>query len=110
MSWDASLDCATCNHASGEWGYTYNTTPMTVHAAEAAGVVWHGFQRTLDGMNALDGAQLLAAICDEMVLNAARYEAMNPENGWGNRAGIVEVMRQMIDAGVASPQSTWRVT
>ncbi len=111
VSWDASLQCPHCNQARGDWNYTYNTTPMTVAAAEAVNVEWDGFQRTLDGMSAVDGANLLSVICDELVRNSAKYEAMNPENGWGNRIGIVRVMREMIDAGLAaSGDSFWRVT
>ena len=111
MSWDATLVTACCGASRGDWGYTYNTTAMTIAAADAIGVEWSGFQRTLDGMNAADAASLLAAIRDEMVRNPARYEAMNPENGWGNRCGIVGVMREMIDASLAAPDgSVWRVT
>jgi hypothetical protein len=111
MSWDASLRCPHCQHENGDWSYTYNTTPMTIAAASAAGVEWEGFQRTLDGMTAHEGAVRLAAICDELTLNPATYEAMNPSNGWGDRTGIVRVMREMIDAGsTAGPDSVWRVS
>lgn len=111
MSWDATLHCPHCDHDSGEWSYTYNTTAMTVAAARAIGVEWEGFQTTLNGMGAHDGAQLLETIRHELVRNAARYEDMNPENGWGNRSGIVRVMAEMIDAGlIAARDSVWRVT
>ena len=110
MSWDADLVNECCGSVRGSWGYTYNTTPMTVAAAEAVGVEWGGF-RTLDGVDATDGATLLAAICDELVRNSAKYEDMNPENGWGDRMGIVKVMREMIDAGLgADDRAVWRVT
>lgn len=111
MSWDAEIVNACCGSVQGEWGYTYNTTPMTIAAADAVEVAWDGFQRTLDGMNALEGACLLAVICDELVRHPAKYEAMNPKNGWGDRAGIVKVMREMIDAGFAARlDAVWRVT
>ena len=111
MSWDATLVTACCGTNRGDWNYTYNTTPMTVAAAATVGVEWGGFQHTLDGMEALEAASVLAAICDEMVRNSSRYEDMNPENGWGDRVGIVKVMREMVDASLAAPEgSVWRVS
>jgi len=111
MSWDATLICSHGYQADKDWNYTYNTTFMTIEAAKNIGIEWNGFQDTLNGMSALDGAELLAKICDELVRNSVKYDPMNPPNGWGDREGIVRVMRDMIDAGLSVVEDVyWRIT
>lgn len=110
MSWDASLVCDACRHAIGEWNYTYNTTPMVSAAAEAAGIEdGFGFQHDLNGMNGADGQRTLRLIIREMEDHPATYRAMNPENGWGDYAGILGVLREMADATPEAP-TTWSVS
>lgn len=111
MSWDADLITACCGTSLNcEFSYTYNTTPMVCAAAEAIGVEFDGFQRTLDGMDGHAGRDLLRQLADELQDHASKYEAMNPENGWGNRTGIIAQMRRMADAVPETPQTVWEVT
>ena len=111
MSWDAELTTKCCGiQYGGDFGYTYNTTSMVAFAAETIGEEFDGFQRTLDGMDGSEGRKLLRRLSDELHDNAAKYDEMNPENGWGSREGIVAEMRRMADAVPGSPETVWRVT
>jgi hypothetical protein len=47
---------------------------------------------------------LIAAIEDDPV----KYDAMNPPNGWGDRIGLVAVMKEAAEVLEATP-STWRL-
>jgi hypothetical protein len=108
MSWDAEL-VDDRGHIEGEWNYTYNTTPMVCAAAASAGVPFDGFQHSLHGMTGPEGGAVLTAVIREMTANPARYEAMNPENGWGSYDGILRVMRSMVSAIPEWP-TEWKVT
>lgn len=107
MSWDAYL-IDDRGHTEGVWNYTYNTTPMVRAAAAAAGIDFDGFQHSLHGMTGSEGGVVLTALIREMEANPARYEAMNPPNGWGSYEGILETMRSMV-AAIPEWPTKWKV-
>lgn len=108
MSWDAELFTID-GEELGWWNYTYNTTPMVAAAAEAAGISFEGFQRTLNGMDGIAGALMLRRIASELD-HIDIYDAMNPPNGWGSREGIARTMRDMADAVPVETPTKWNVT
>jgi len=85
MSYDVYLVCPTCgNEVTESWNYTFNISPMLYH--ENVGIKikeWHDrLARSIvpeleKGINAL-------------MENPERYEAMNPENGWGSYRGLLD--------------------
>ena len=110
MSWDARLTTKCCGVTyGGEFGYTYNTTALVCAAAEAVGVEFDGFQSTLDGMDGHAGRDLLRRIAHEIHDHPSKYDAMNPENGWGSREGVVAEMLAMAAAVPETPPTIWRV-
>lgn len=46
----------------------------------------------------------------DMEANPARYEAMNPPNGWGNYEGALDYLRSLRDACAEHPKATIRIS
>lgn len=117
MSWRARLVCDACIHpcqGGGEWSYTGNVGPMICEAlgvADAQDALpastgsWHA---RLDGLRGDRGADLLNRILRRLEANPARFEAMNPPNGWGTYDGLLKVLSDMRDA-VGEYPSHWEV-
>jgi hypothetical protein len=62
-------------------GITYNLSPMF---KEASGHVF----RDLEGMTGADAFRILRAALIRLVHEPAKFEAMNPPNGWGDYDGL----------------------
>jgi hypothetical protein len=120
MSWDATL-VDDRGHTEVDVNYTHNTNGMIAEALRTAGrgetpmcdgplgqAIGPAWWRTLDGMTGLDGRDFLAAIVAELEREPAKYEAMNPENGWGSYETLLPVLRKMRDA-VPDWPTTWKV-
>ncbi|MET9081410.1 hypothetical protein ABZX77_05815 [Streptomyces sp. NPDC004237] len=54
-------------------------------------------------------AALQRAVAD-MEANRARYEAMNPPNGWGDYQGALGYLRRLRDACAEHPKATIRIS
>lgn len=119
MGWDATLRDDR-GHVEGDWGYTHNVNRMIAAALEAAGhgpteqcdgplgpIIGPAWFARLDGMDGPDGARFLKVIADELDTNPAVYDEMNPANGWGDRAMLVLLLREMVKALPEWP-CTWR--
>ena len=107
MSWDADFN--------GQWwNYTHNTNRMLAAAYEsvtgeqtedcdhpllgpAIGPTWY---KRLDGMTAAESIAYLGQIIEGLRRDPDRYREMNPENGWGDYAGILRVLEAMRHAAV----------
>lgn len=94
MSWSLHL-----GDESPVDGHTYNLSAMW----RLSGVV-EGSTRDLDG---LTGAQI-AARCKPAVARAIEYpeafRALDPENGWGDYDGFVEVLVRLWRCAAAHPR------
>ena len=84
MSWDNSIiraACPTCGRGDAqdadEINLTFNLSKM-LHAAGFIG--W----RVLDGLPANAAGVHIIAVLDAMAMNATRWRALNPVNGWGD--------------------------
>lgn len=120
MSWDATLSYG---RLSRDWNYTHNTNPMIEKALGSridgttrplwtqvssgskmgSGSWWE----LLNGSSGVEGAVLLADILYEFDEHPDEYRTLNPQNGWGDFAGLRQQLREMRDASKDSPQATW---
>lgn len=127
MSWDAHMytecDGKEVRVGSYDWNYTHNTNGMISQAIESLGLgqpptwwlneirkekgdYWCGI---LNGMTGENGAKFLSAIITELEDNRAKYEPMNPSNGWGSRERVLTVLRDMRDAGKDWPSAKYYI-
>ena len=138
MSWDADLVAVCgCGHPHcgidgaliGQWNYTHNTGTMIADALDRAGIErvplpgsrWDqrridrqptgpvSWWKVLDSRTGLDGARILHAAILELQADPARYQAMNPDNGWGSYETLLPLLREMRDASGEQP-SVWKVS
>ena len=130
MSWDVDLIDAAGNSV-GSWNYTHNVNPMIRFALNNCERWWlvtpdppapwwrwllvePGLNGTrtlsLDGCPGPVGAQFLHEVASELDgPRASVYEDMNPPNGWGSRASLVEVLREMVRSVPEWP-TTWHAS
>lgn len=124
MSWDAHL-IDDRGHEEGWWNYTHNTSsmiyavledagielapdtrPCWAHPLTAEGKLTHypngkgtiAWWEHLNGLDGPEGAEFIGSILKGLRADPARFEAMNPPNGWGTYDGIVKVLTEMHDA------------
>ncbi len=93
MSWDVSIEgpencnctCCRVRRAETNCNYTYNVSPMFKEAGLSI--------RELDGMLGADALPKVTAAISAMLADRAKYEPLNPPNGWGNYEGAIEFLR-----------------
>ena len=86
MSWGIDLE-TTDGWVDIVDGHTYNLTPMW----RLAGVI-EVSSRELDGLRAGVLADRAARGLLRAVTKPAEFKALNPENGWGDFDGFVEIL------------------
>lgn len=108
MSWDfwieADLGAGPVNLDILDANYTYNVSGML---KEALGTE-HGI-RDLDGVECSVAAPILRRGIDAMVADPARFEAMDPPNGWGSHHGALELLIKIAEACARAPRATLRI-
>jgi hypothetical protein len=83
-----------------EWAnYTHNVTPMW----SAAGCYEALYKSA--GKPAGEILPALNAAVDDMAANPAKYEALNPKNGWGEYRSALAFLRQFRDACAEHPKA-----
>ena len=109
MSWDLYLDGDCVGN------YTHNTNPM-IRAASlpneepitqpsiaaevlfrdkgTRGLCWGDF----DGSTGREVAEFARAVRNELEARPEKYEAMNPDNGWGSRSTLLDFIGRVIAA------------
>lgn len=90
--------------------YTYNCSGMLV---EATKVGWppEGLSlNDLHGWEAYDVAHVLHHALEVMQSDRSKYEAMNPENGWGDLEGWMKFLRTIIEACEKVPEAKFSVS
>lgn len=121
MSWDAYLRTPDGETTDASWNYTHNTNRMLAAALEAVNgtpprqdasafdrIVRSSWMDALDGATFADGQKLLRSLVAELVTHPDRYEAMNPDNGWGSRASVAQVLLDMAEHQPDEPADTLR--
>lgn len=83
------------------WNYTSNCSPMW-HAAGIDLAECHG--RDAGGC-----AEGLGAALVQLKADPARFQAMDPPNGWGSYATLVPALEQLLRLFESAPRATVRV-
>ncbi|MEU9208502.1 hypothetical protein AB0D27_11245 [Streptomyces sp. NPDC048415] len=83
--------------------YTSNVAPMW---ADALGCSLSDLKEKSASAALGDLRRAVAA----MEADRARYEAMNPPNGWGNYEGALDYLRRLRDACVSHPKATIHIS
>lgn len=109
MSWDfwMSIDAGGTEPAvvRDDINYTYNVSPMYLDAID--------HDDGIGGLNGMTGEQCIPILRDaikRMEDDPAKYQAMNPENGWGDYRGALEVLRDLLSWCIDVPKATMRIT
>jgi hypothetical protein len=85
--------------------YTYNVSPMFYDALPFEDGI-----RSIAGMTGRDALPGLREGLAAMQDHPAKYQAMNPENGWGDYGGAVEILKTLIEWAVAHPNAVFAVS
>lgn len=109
MSYDFHMEIDTGGHEPTELpnldeNYTYNVSPMFREAFGGDGI------NQLDSTTGAECAELLRHAILKMSSDRARYEAMNPPNGWGNYEGALDLLVRLLRWCVKHPKATMRIT
>jgi hypothetical protein len=79
--------------------YTYNVSPMFYDALGEGGL------NGLHGMDAGEAAKKVQIAIALMTRDQAKYEAMNPSNGWGDYHGALRFLRAIGTACTENPKA-----
>lgn len=104
MSWDAFAFVMVDGHEVDlpvEFNYTHNTNRMIREAG------WPEFWPE-GPIPAAEVEARLATVIDTMSGQRRRFEAMNPENGWGSYETLLPLLENMRSAAAEYPSATWR--
>lgn len=105
MSYDIWLEIDTGGPepaaVGGQWNYTSNCGPMW-RAAGADLAEFHG-------KTAGDCLLALTAGITELRAHPAKYEAMNPPNGWGSYDSLIPALEELAGTFRSHPKATVKV-
>ncbi len=87
-----------------EANYTYNVSEMFYDAFGGDGI------RGLNGLLGHECQPLLDAAIAKMQAEPEKYRAMNPDNGWGNYEGALELLLTLRSWCVNSPMAEMYIT
>lgn len=98
---DVIRKCEECGHCDVLWesNYTWNVGPML----HDVGLHLNDLPRPYE---AGEFVKLLADGIAKLESDPAKYEAMNPENGWGSYSTMLKWLRGMLHACVTHPDAT----
>ena len=72
--------------------YTFNVSPMFRLALGKSGI------KQLNDLNREECIELLQGGIKDMEENPETYKKLNPENGWGNYEGALDVLVKILEA------------
>lgn len=127
MSWDADLNVTVDGNVVriGEWNHTHNCNQMANIVMregwyKLASVleekhwlianVGTSWWKVLDGLDGQKSAELLDLVIVGLEKEPERFQAMNPENGWGSYDTLLEVLREMREQSQKFPSGQWSVS
>jgi len=110
MSWDFHMEMDLGGESPSSIGqydanYTYNVSPMFYEAFDLDDGI-----RELDGMIGSKAEPIIQAAIVKMTKDPDTFEAMNPDNGWGNYEGALELLRTLRIWCREAPKATMRVS
>jgi len=100
MSWDAELLDEATGETIYETNYTHNTNRM-LHVAYGG-----DFFAALHGAPASKAAQVL----DLTLRRLPEGTEPDPENGWGSRGQLTEILEEMLRVSLRGQPAHWRVS
>ncbi len=104
MSWDIGIELNGVKFDNANWNYTHNCNDMM----REAGYDWIYH---LDGKRVADTLPKFQAMLDELKAHPEKYQAMNPENGWGNYDCLCDLWRKILPRAQEIvekvPNATW---
>jgi len=108
MSWDlmpfVHVDGHRINLRPHAWNYTHNTNQMI---RKAGFTEW---PYDVDGMDGITFTKKLGDAITSLNDDPDKFTAMNPENGWGDYVGILDILREIHEVAVKFPSATWDVS
>lgn len=102
MSADLWLEIDTGGKEAAEVSETYNVTYNLTPMLKAAGYPGH---REMLGAPASEAGGVFRSVADRLRADAARFDAMNPPNGWGTREWAIEFCDLMAAACAEHPKA-----
>jgi hypothetical protein len=106
MSYDFGMKADLGNGDIYLWynhNYTYNVSSMFYKAFGEEGI------KFIENKTGKECLQKLRKGLKEMQDNKKIYEALNPDNGWGNYEGAIEVIETLIKWALESPKAKFYV-
>ena len=104
MSWDfgMKIDAGGVGLVDLQYGayYTYNVSPMYYDAFETEDGI-----RVLDGLSGLECQRILENAIQNFKNKKEEYKKMNPENGWGNYEGALELLHKLLVWCIEAPNA-----
>lgn len=106
MSWDldAYVEVDGNTITVGDWNYTHNCNGMVRAAGVPDWLHWD------DGISSPDLAAKLATAITAMEANPAKFQEMNPSNGWGSYDTLLPVLREIYAKALEFPSARWTVS
>lgn len=109
MGWDFSMELdAGGKHPIDlpfEANYTYNVSKMFYDALKLKDGI-----RELNGKTGEECKPILESGITRFVLNREQYKKWNPDNGWGDYASALELLRKLVEWCDQAPKAIMRVT
>ena len=105
MSWDIWAEIDTGNdygmhHVTRSINYTHNCNHMIRDAG------FEDWCQEIHGVPVLEFCKKLRKAIDVLEENKEKYEAMNPDNGWGNYTTLLPKLRILHDRLIVHPKAT----
>jgi len=104
MGLDIWQICPCCkeSHDDGR-NYTYNVSKMWYEAMPGSKQFVD-----IDGMTGDDSIPVLQTAITRLKADPDKYQAMNPENGYGTYTGFVEFLEELKKMAVENPNRIWQ--
>lgn len=107
MGWDVYAkvkDVDGHEHEVGEWGCTYNVSPM-LRGAGLEMPEWT--QEWIEKADSKTIASRLGDTIATLEADPGKFKAMNPSNGWGSYDGLLETLKDIHRVALEYPSATW---
>ena len=106
MSWDldAFVEVDGNSICVGDWNYTHNCNGMVREAGVPDWLHWD------TPISSPDLAAELATAIAAFEADPAKFQAMNPENGWGDYDTLLETLKEIHAKAVEFPSARWEVS
>lgn len=108
MSWDVYLQyepCEACGRSNdyfGDLNYTSNMFPMLVKA----GFNWD----MAKGKSGAEARLMILGVIHQMQADPSGYQALNPENKWGDYGSFIRWLQEIADKCAEHPKAKFDIS